>query len=132
MFPLLLPHPEADIVQSIYGNKFGDENFNLKHDRPFLLSMANAGPNTNGSQFFVTTVTTPWLDGKHVVFGEVTSNSELVQKIEGYGSDSGSECFAGGFLIRAEKRFCDRAQGQGQRHRVRHLLSVEDGVEVGG
>ncbi len=75
--------------KSIYGNKFPDENFTKKHDRPFLLSMANAGPNTNGSQFFITTVPTAWLDGKHVVFGEVTDGSDLVQKIEALGSNSG-------------------------------------------
>jgi cyclophilin family peptidyl-prolyl cis-trans isomerase len=75
--------------KSIYGEKFNDENFAMKHNKPFLLSMANAGPNTNGSQFFVTTVLTPWLDGKHVVFGEVTEGSELVQKIEKLGSSSG-------------------------------------------
>lgn len=76
--------------KSIYGDKFPDENFTLQFTETGLLAMANAGPNTNGSQFFITTALTPWLNGHHTVFGKVVEGMDVVKKIESFGSPNGA------------------------------------------
>eukprot|EP00750_Incisomonas_marina_P000950 INCI1075.3.p1 GENE.INCI1075.3~~INCI1075.3.p1 ORF type:complete len:453 (+),score=97.20 INCI1075.3:131-1489(+) len=83
-------HGDGTGGESIYGSEFEDENFDIKHTKPGLLSMANSGPGTNGSQFFITTIATPWLDGKHVVFGELTDGADVLAKLNALGTESGT------------------------------------------
>ncbi|EIN05320.1 allergen [Punctularia strigosozonata HHB-11173 SS5] len=73
--------------RSIYGQPFRDENFALRHSRPWLLSMGNRGPNSNTSQFFITTTPAPWCDGKNVVFGEVVEGQDVISRIQSFASD---------------------------------------------
>lgn len=89
---------------------FNDENFKIKHTRPGLLSMANAGPNTQGSQFFITVVETPWLDGKHVVFGKMVNDEgdgmKLIKTVEAIGSSSVKISASGELLILMNASYC--------------------------
>jgi len=101
--------------ESIYGAKFEDENFQLKHEKPFLLSMANAGPGTNGSQFFITTVPTPHLDGKHVVFGEVLSGKSIVRKVENLPTQTGDKPVKDVTIVDCGELTGDEAEGATQK-----------------
>ena len=115
--------------ESIYGEKFADENFKLTHDAPMLLSMANAGPNTNGSQFFITTVKTDWLDGKHVVFGRVTKGEQIIKAVEKLGSSPMGK-------TRSKITIADcgelKAAGSGQKAAGSGAKAAGSGVKAGG
>ncbi len=89
---------------SIYGDQFKDENFIKKHDKAGLLSMANSGPNTNGSQFFITTVPTPHLDGKHVVFGEVVRGIEHIRKFENLPTDTADKPYQNLVIVSVKEK----------------------------
>ena len=84
-----LTHHNGIGGESIYGGKFKDESFQVLHNKRYMLAMANSGPNTNGSQFFINTVKTSWLDGENVVFGQVLEGTELVDVLERLGTNSG-------------------------------------------
>jgi len=121
--------------ESIYGRKFADENFKKKHYQKYLLSMANSGPNTNGSQFFITTALTPHLNGKHVVFGKVTKGKDTIDKMESYGSRSGKtrttitikDC---GEIQPGRKRARDEGASVGGRSKVFFSMTI-GGKKIG-
>ena len=85
-----ITHGDGTGGYSIYGPKFADENLTLKHDKPYKLSMANQGKDSNGSQFFITFAATPWLDGHHQIFGEVIEGFDIIEELQKIGTQSGT------------------------------------------